>query len=411
MKPKLLFAFLLLSSFSYGQIKSTTYTGNGNSGFGGAIGQGSLVISDKGDSVSFTLRRGPGLLDSIVVFYVDFSSFVGIDSTSELTPQSDIYSQAVAGHSADGTKNAPLGFKKLADFRPDAAVVFNKDGGKVYTFGYPLFPFQDAGPLNVTPTGTNSSPTYTQTVSKTELGVSGDVTFKFVGTYIGNNLSRSNEGFGTSFAGFSRIGDNTTYRSYNPYSVDSYFTFSTVTATLPVVLTDLKANKEKDYVNVNWSVAQETNIDKYELQRSGNGIQYATIATVNAKNSSVATSYSYKDYSANAGNNYYRILISEKGKTEFSKVVYLNLNGIKSNFGASFVSGNVLNVTLNGMGADNYKLFLLNGSGQLVQMEAFQHNGTDQNRLINLNSNLSKGVYRVVLESGKEKFVTSVLVQ
>jgi hypothetical protein len=411
MKKNLLFAFLLLSSLSYGQIKSTTYPGNGNAGFGGAIGQGSLVISDKGDSVSFTLRRGPGLLDSIVVFYVDFSSFVGIDSTSEITPQSDIYSQAVAGHSADGTKNAPLGFKKLADFRPDAAVVFNKDGGKAYTFGYPLFPFQDAGPINITPTGTNSSPTYTQTVSKAELGLSGDITFKFIGTYIGNNLSRSNEGFGTSFAGFTRIGDNTTYRSYNPYSVDSYFTFSTATATLPVVLTDVKANKQTDCVNVNWSVAQETNIDSYDVQRSGNGVQYATIATVNARNSSIASSYSYKDYSPNSGNNYYRIVINEKGRTELSKVVYLNLNGLKNNFGASFVSSRVLNLTLNGLAADNYKLSLLNGSGQLVQMEAFKHNGTDQNKLINLNGSLSKGVYRVVLQSATEKFVTSILAQ
>jgi hypothetical protein len=408
MKTFLLSSFLLFSTFTFAQVRSTTYPGNGNSNFGGAIGKGSITVLDSGDSITFRLNRGTGLLDSIVVFYIDYTSGVGITSTSQLTPKGDIYSAAVAGRSVDG-RRADLNF---SGFDPEAAVVFNKDGGKIYSFPYfyGFGSFDEGGTLNLKPTGTNSAASYSQTISKSELGVTGNVTFKFIGTYIGNNGSRSNEGFGVPFTNY-REGSNIESRSYNPYTVTTYNTFSTLTATLPVKLTDIKANKENNYVSVNWSVAQESNIDGYQIQRSGNGINYATIATVSAKNSSVASSYSYKDYSANAGNNYYRILINEKGTAEFSKVVYLNLNEIKSNFGATFIGNKVLNITLNGITADSYKISLINSSGQLVQTEAFQHNGTDQNKLFNLSGSLSKGIYRVVLQSAKENFVTSVLVQ
>jgi hypothetical protein len=408
MRNFLLVSFLFISSFAFSQV-STTYNGNGNNSFGGAVGKGSVTITDSGDSISFRLTKGTtGTFDDYLVFYLDGQAG-GISSTSGFSDNStDPYKNAVMGYNGTTNQRAVLNFP--SNFQPEGAIVFNKDGGKVYLFTeFPPFGtfIQEKSTFTVTPSGTNSAPVYSQTSSKADLGVSGSVTFNFIGTYVTGNASRSNEAFGDPFSSYSRVAN---LRSYNPYTVTSFYTFSSAGA-LPVKLTDVNANKVNNYVSVNWSVAQEAIVDSYDVQRSGNGIQYATIATVNAKNSSVATSYNYKDYAANGGNNYYRIVINEKGKTELSKVVYLNLNGIKRNFGASFVSGNVLNIALNGVNASTYKLSIINNLGQLVQTAALQHNGTDQNQLLNLNGSLSKGVYRVVLQSTTEKFVASILVQ
>jgi hypothetical protein len=408
MRPLLLISFLFLSSFAFSQNVTTSYNGNQNTGFGGAIGKGSVSITDSGDSISFKLTRGTGLFDDYLVIYLDGQSG-GISSTSGFSASStDPYYQAVTGANGSTGQRAVLNFP--SNFQPEGAIVFNKDGGKVYAFtDFPPFGtfISEKNTFTITPSGTNSAPVYTQTSSKTDLGVSGGVTFNFIGTYISGNASRSNEAFGDPFSTYSRIGN---LRSYNPYTISSFYTFSSAGA-LPVKLVDFNAGKERDYVNVNWSVAQETNIDQYEIQRSANGIQFATIQTIKAKNSPVATSYSIKDYSVNAGNNYYRLIISEKGKTELSKVVYINNFGGKASFSASYLPGNVLNISLNGLTADNYKLSVINGAGQLVQTAAIQHNGTNQNRTINLNGGLSKGIYRVVLQSSKEKFVSSILVQ
>jgi hypothetical protein len=406
MKKFLLVSSLFISTLAFSQ-GSTNYSGNGNNGFGGAVGKGTLNITDTGDSLSFKLTKGSGLFNDCVVFYLDVISG-GISSTSGFSAtSSDPYFQAVTGIDSSSGQRAILNFP--SNFRPDGAIVFNKDGGKFYQITDFIFGtiIQEKATFTVTPSGTNSAPVYTQTSSKADLGVSGPVTFNFIGTYITANASRSNEAFGDPFTSYSRVGN---LRSNNPYTVTTFNTFSSTT-TLPVKLVDFKASKERDFVNVNWSVAEETNIDHYEIQRSGNGFQFATIQTIKAKNSPVAASYSIKDYNANAGNNYYRVLISEKGNTELSKAVYLNLNEIKSNFGASFVGGNALNLTLNGLSADVYKLSVINNAGQLVQSTILQHNGTDQNRLINFNGNLAKGIYRVALQSTKESFVASILLR
>src|SRR5256714_12827053 len=51
--------------------RAATYSGNGNSGFGGPIGQGSLTLTDDGTTVSGTLTRGAGNFNDALVLYVD----------------------------------------------------------------------------------------------------------------------------------------------------------------------------------------------------------------------------------------------------------------------------------------------------------------------------------------------------
>jgi hypothetical protein len=382
--------------------QSTTYQGNQNVDFGGAIGQGSLTIADRGDSVSFTLTRGTSPLDSIVVFYVDAADFIGISSTDQLPTSSNIYHIAVSGQNPDGRKST-LTFP--SNFSPDLAVVFNKDGGRIFSFPFPLGVFQEGTPLSITPTGTNTSPTYSQTAKKSDLGLgAGSIAFKFIGTYIGNTAFRSNEGFGVSFGSFLLPAGG-----YKPYAVTTFLTFSS--ATLPVKLVDFKAAKINDDVSVNWSVADETNIDTYEVQRSSNGVNFTTIATVKAKNASAATSYTYRDVTARGGMNYYRLLIMEKGKSEISKIVSLNITGGREGFVASYKAGKILNVKLSGMNAGRYSISVVNSNGQLVQNILLQHDGTDQTRQFSLKGNLQTGVYRIALQSEAVRYTSSIAVQ
>jgi len=54
--------------------QSATYSGNGNSGFGGSIGLGSLTLTDNGTTVSGTVNKGPNGFNDVLVLYIDSSA-------------------------------------------------------------------------------------------------------------------------------------------------------------------------------------------------------------------------------------------------------------------------------------------------------------------------------------------------
>jgi hypothetical protein len=345
------------------------------------------------------------LFDSVIVFYLDAEAG-GISSTSGFTTKkNDPYYTAVTGLDSATGNRAVLNFP--ADFQPDGAIAFNKNGGKFFLFLQVPFLgtlIQELGTFKVIPSGTNSAPTYTQSTAKSDLGISGPLNFKFVGSYISARALRSNEAFGDPFDNY--LGTT----SYAPYTIKSYFTFSSASA-LPVKLVDFKAAKERDNVSINWLVAEESNIEAYEVQRSANGINFTTIEKVKAKNSSAATSYSVKDLSAKGGINYYRLLIVGKDKSEISKIVSLNINAGKNSFVANYKSGKILNVRLNGISAGTYRISVISSNGQLVQTIGLQHDGTDQNKQLVLKADLAKGIYRVALQSETENYIGSIMVE
>lgn len=404
MKRFLLPAMLLFSTMAFNQT-TTTYPGNTKNGFGGAVGQGMLTIKETTDSVSFALTRGPGLFDSILVFYIDLLSG-GLSSTAGVTGSStDRYLAAAAGHNPSKGRSV-LNFPD--DFQPDGVIAFDKDGGKIfYIISVPFIgsSLLEAGSFTVNPSGTDSAPTYTQSSSKASLGLTGSLNFKFIATYIAPSASRSNEAFGDPFTSYAGNGGAS---GYAPYTVTSFFAFAS--GALPLAMVDFKAAQDNDAVNISWQVEEETNIDKYDVQRSANGIAFSTIASVKARNSSSSSVYTIRDMAAPAGNNYYRLLISEKGRSEISRIVYLNKKADKTGFIARCTTPGILNLTLNGISAGLYKLKVLSNNGQLVQVQELTTNGNSQSLQIALRQNL-RGIYRVILQSGTAGYSANIFIQ
>ena len=67
-----MFAMILAATgllFSYCLAPAASYTGNGDTGFGGAIGNGTLTLSDDGTNISGTLTVG-GSMDDVLVLYI-----------------------------------------------------------------------------------------------------------------------------------------------------------------------------------------------------------------------------------------------------------------------------------------------------------------------------------------------------
>src|SRR6266700_2701400 len=152
---KLLFAVLLSMGVS---LRAATYSGNGNSGFGGPIGLGSLTLTDNGTTVSGTVNKGPNGFNDVLVLYID-STAGGFSDTSGFADGADGLRKAISGF--DGGANS-LNF---------------------------------VASVNLNPTGTPNSPTYTFSFNVSQIGMTPNSgqTFSLLGTYTSGSGFRSDE--------------------------------------------------------------------------------------------------------------------------------------------------------------------------------------------------------------------------
>ena len=94
---------------------------------------------------------------------------------------------------------------------------------------------------------------------------------------------------------------------------------------LPVKLTSFGAQNTSAGALLNWATASELNSARFEVQRSLDGADFATVGNVAAAGTSAtARSYQYLDAAAPAGTNYYRLRqVDLDGTVAYSPVVAL----------------------------------------------------------------------------------------
>ena len=105
---------LLAASFFFFSAFATNYPGNGKTGFGGTVGNGSLDVSSTVATFTFKLNRGTADMNDVLVIYLDTKGG-GITSTSVLT---------------DGGTNRSVFNFNSPSFQPDFALAFKPTVGK-----------------------------------------------------------------------------------------------------------------------------------------------------------------------------------------------------------------------------------------------------------------------------------------
>jgi hypothetical protein len=94
-----------------------------------------------------------------------------------------------------------------------------------------------------------------------------------------------------------------------------YFTLASVSAStpLPVRFVKLGANCQGNMAQINWTADNETNMDRYTVERSADGKNFTAMADV--KSSAVASmqqTYNYTDASPLTGTSYYRVKTTDR---------------------------------------------------------------------------------------------------
>lgn len=218
MNKKLLFSFSLLFCF-FPLFSQVTFNGNGNSGFGGTIGESTLQINDDGTTITFTLTKGLNdTFSNALVLYLDTTAGGRNAIDSNVNDNADGLRTAISNGDSSGF-NSTITFP--AGFEADYAIALDQGFG-----GYWIIPatgaignngltYQDT--VNLNPTGNPSSTTFTFDIDWSELGLTNGDSFTFVGFYVSTTAYNSDEGFGDGITPGTAGSDAVTFTSVLEY--------------------------------------------------------------------------------------------------------------------------------------------------------------------------------------------------
>ncbi|MFT3937154.1 MAG: hypothetical protein QM726_26315 [Chitinophagaceae bacterium] len=162
---------------------------------------------------------------------------------------------------------------------------------------------------------------------------------------------------------------------------------------------------------VSWTTATETDVESYEIQRSGDGIGFAKIGSVPATNNASTNQYRYTDNNPLLGWNYYKVISVDKdGKKQASAImsVQVNTNG-KLMLSKIFArSATEVVVETQGNETQQAELQLINNMGMPVSKKSIIINaGT--NAIYLQTPSLANGIYHVKLVTNKETLTGSFI--
>jgi len=210
------------------------YAGNTNNGFGGAIGNGTLVLSDDGTNLYGTLNTS-GPMDNALVLYIATGPG-GFASTAGFQDNAEPLRAAISGYTATQNNSGPgqsvLTFE--TGFAPSYAIALQPGNGVNYgglwglaNGGNYSLPFITS--VNLTPVGTDAAGTYRFSLNVANIGLTPGAgqSFELLGTFISDAGFRSTEAVAGNLTGI---------QGWNPFTQTAYATYTMIPAVFPLIV-------------------------------------------------------------------------------------------------------------------------------------------------------------------------------
>ena len=175
--------------------------------------------------------------------------------------------------------------------------------------------------------------------------------------------------------------------------------------TLPVSLTEFKGSKTSLGNLLSWATQSETDNQYFELERSGDGLNFISIKSVSgAGTSTTKRSYSYLDTNPLAGVNYYRLKqVDGNGAFSYSKEIIAINNQLEAEELKAYPNPGtgLVTVQLPSESADA-EINVYNQAGKLIESYT---NVLGNNHTVDI-SKQPTGIYYIqIVEKGKSKLI------
>lgn len=228
--------------------------------------------------------------------------------------------------------------------------------------------------------------------------------------------------FTTSWSSYNNNGGNTgnvssgsvTWNGVPAYGFFSLGSTSPVTNPLPVKFSSVKAYAAGLENIIEWVNETEESLERYEVERSADGIHFSTIHSVLPRlNTGSRAAYFETDRTVNQQTFYYRIKAIEKNELiKYSAIVKVNRSQA-DNFSIypNPVKNKTVVIELNSANKENYSVRIINQAGQQVYLTNWQHTGGNASRTIELPASIIPGIYIVHITGTGKNLNTKLIVQ
>ena len=178
----------------------------------------------------------------------------------------------------------------------------------------------------------------------------------------------------------------------------------------------VKGNLVENDIKVDWKIADELNISRYEIERADESNVFSTIGILKSNgNNPGAIDYRWVDANPASGNYFYRIKsISNNGIVSYSKLVNVKVyNRLKAIAVINNpVNTNTIKLQINDSKAGLYNVRLLNNAGQAITASTVSYVGGSATVSIESSQNLLSGSYQLQISSPDNKSTSlKVIVQ
>jgi hypothetical protein len=178
---------------------------------------------------------------------------------------------------------------------------------------------------------------------------------------------------------------------------------------LSVNLKSFTATQTNLGTNLKWQTNQESNIKNYTVEKSTNGVNYSSIATINANNAP-ENIYQFTDVNVSKGSSLYRIKItSTEDKISYSSIVRVS-NDINNTKLTIYPAVSNAKITAD-FYAEKYThatIVIIDAAGKITNQQIILVNGGKNNLPITIN-NLANGVYRLRIVGENINYITSFI--
>lgn len=202
---------------------ATLYNGNGNTSFGGPIGNGSLTLTDNGTTVFGSLVvAGGGLGGNAFVLYLQTPTGAsGFSSTVGFNDNADQLRTALSQYNGGGSQSI-LNFGG-GGFTPNYGIALQPGAG--INFGG-LWSLANGGAnsqnfvssIGLSPTGSDGAGTYTFSFSLASVGLTAGQSFNLFGLEVSTTGFSSAEAIGGTLSGANGYGQTQTVTAFSTYT-------------------------------------------------------------------------------------------------------------------------------------------------------------------------------------------------
>lgn len=167
-------------------------------------------------------------------------------------------------------------------------------------------------------------------------------------------------------------------------------------APLPITLLEFKGQQQHTTINLSWKTSHEENFNRFEVEKSRDGITFEPIGLVFPWENANHIDYVFSDKNVSPGNNYYRLkMIDKDASYKYSNIL---LFSVQQTAGAKVMIApnpvvNKICVQLTGLSENAYRLELSNVTGQKFVEKTINITRYSQTEYLMRTASMTPGIY------------------